>query len=814
MTKQSMIIGSAYVAVMVALAGVAAWPIYASAWYVLAIAVSALVGAGIAVLSMLVKWNGWLITLILLSASFAVAVTLGVPEYWVGGTIVPDGLREAALGFVTGFKDLATSPLPVGTYRNLLVPAIAVFTVGTFVAVRFAFVSGRRAGFTVVAVGAMLAFGLLFGRTSVSSPLSLGPLTITSPVETGIGILGVLGGMWWLAWRARDERRQSIARAAAATGIRGARQSTGAYLRRAGLAAAMVVVAVGAGAIVTPIVTNTSTRDVIRSAVGPEIAIAQAQTPLAGYRTNFTNDNVSSVLFSYTSTGAVPSRIRLATLGAYDGESYRVDIGPTNLYERVPSTLEGVSGTTSTVRFEIGALRGIWLPTFGTLQSVEFQGAQGPELADGFYYNQTAGTGVVTRGVDEGNSYVVTAAEPKTIDLVEATSPGANPRVAPPESLIAWLDARDVPSTGAGLADAIETLRARGYLSHALLLPEGDTAEWMALLPDYAGFQSSPAGHSLARIDEMFTQLLEHESQVQGITNASLVAAIGDDEQFAVASALIAEQLGFPARVVVGVRTSSDSLPSCDGECLASDLAVWTEVQDASGIWIPIDVTPQYTEPIDVESRTQRDPENITDVRPDEVTEVAPPDPDQHESDDTPPNQEDTVDTTVVTSVMRWVGVGVLGLLVLLTPFLTILFAKVARRKERATAPDGAERMIGGWEEYVDAAVDAGLVSPTTHTRQELAEEYQTPAGVLLAAQADHAQFSNAVISENESNEFWEIVAAERRALTQDLGWWRRVRAALSLKSFVRQLGTPVRLARSRSVERGKRTTRRGRSTS
>ena len=809
MTKQSILLGSVYVAAMVALAGLAAWPIYANVWFIVVVAVSALVGAGIAVLSLLVKWNGWLITLLLIGASYAVAVTMGIPEHWSAGTLVPDGLREAALGFVTGFKDLATSPLPVGTYRNLLVPAIAIFVVGTFIAIRFAFVSGRRAGYTVIAVGAMLAFGLLFGRTSVSAPLSIGPLTINAPIETGIGIIGVLGSMLWLAWRARDERRRAIARAAAATGIRGAQQSVAASVRRTSLAAAMVAIAIGAGAALTPLVTNTHTRDVIRSAVGPEVDIAQAETPLAGYRTNFTNDNVSSVLFSYTSTGEVPSRIRLATLGAYDGESYRVDINAANLYERVPSKLEDVAGTTSTVRFEIGALQGIWLPTFGALERIEFQGTTGPELADGFYYNKAAGTGVVTGGVDEGDSYVVTAAEGSAPELAKATSPGANPSAAAPESLITWLEAQAVPRTGAGLAEIVERLRARGYLSHALMVPEGETAQWMALLPDYAGFQSSAAGHSLARIDEMFSQMLEHESQVDGQADASLVAAVGDDEQFAVATALIAEQLGFPARVVVGVRTASDSLPACDGECVASDLAVWTEVQDSSGAWIAIDVTPQFTESIDVESRTQRDPENNTDVRPDEVTEVAPPDPDQNESNETPTEQDDTVDNAVVTSVMRWVGIGGLSLIVLLAPFLTVLIAKVARRKERATAPDGAERITGGWDEYVDAAVDAGLAVPTTHTRQELAEEYATPSGVLLAAQADHAQFSNAVISENESNEFWEIVAAERRALSQRLGWWRRVRAALSLKSFVRQLN-----ARSRPAERGKRTTRRAQSTS
>ncbi len=48
------------------------------------------------------------------------------------------------------------------------------------------------------------------------------------------------------------------------------------------------------------------------------------------------------------------------------------------------------------------------------------------------------------------------------------------------------------------------------------------------------------------------------------------VAAVGDDEQFAVATALIARELGFPARVVVGARleTADATLSTCDaGEC-------------------------------------------------------------------------------------------------------------------------------------------------------------------------------------------------------------------------------------------------------
>lgn len=811
MTKRGVVVGAIYVAFMVALAGVASWPIYATWWFVIVAAASAVVGAAIAILSKRIKASGWITALMMVVAMYATAVGLGVPTHWSAGTVVPDGLREAALGFVTGFKDLITAPLPVGDYRNLLVPAIAVFTIGTFVAVRFAFVSGRRAGLSVLAVGAMLFFGLLFGRTSVSAPLELGALTITAPIEKGIGVIALVASVWWLSWRASDERRLAIEHAARATGMKSASSRTGAYIARIALAAGMVVVAVAASAVVVPSLLQSKTRDVIRSTVGPEILLTTAETPLSNYRTNFSDDAADAVLFSYTSAGEVPERIRLATLARYDGESYRVAIDAASPYERVPSRLEADPGEELTLRVEINALRGIWLPTFGSLEEIQFQGPSGPELADGFYYNADSGTGVVVGGVAAGESYLVTATQPDPGALEDADSPGANPVVRAPESLVTWLEQQGVSSDGAGLAQALQTLRDRGYLSHSLLPnADGAPAKWMTMLPGYGGFQSSAAGHSLARIDDLFTQLLEHESQVQGLENPSLVAAVGDDEQFAVAGALIAGELGFPARVVVGVRTSSESLPACDGQCLASDLSVWLEVQDTSNQWIPVDMTPQYENSMDVDSRTQRDPENYTDVRPNEAKEVAPPDPQQQESEQESSPNKKSDDSAAVLNVLRIAGIGVLAAILLLAPFITVLVAKLIRRKERKKARDSVDRITGGWDEYVDAAVDAGKPAPTVQTRHELATQYATPAGTTLAAQADHAEFSNAVISDEEAAEFWSIVSAERAAIKKENGWFKRVRAALSLKSFVRELAmkAPVKRRNSKKRAASKRTAR------
>ena len=122
-----------------------------------------------------------------------------------------------------------------------------------------------------------------------------------------------------------------------------------------------------------------------------------------------------------------------------------------------------------------------------------------------------------------------------------------------------WLQEQNVTPDGAGLERAISLLRARGYLSHSLLRPVDELPKWASELGDYS-FQPSAAGHSLARIGALFQQLLDRraDAAAEG-PDASLVAAVGDDEQFAVAASLIAGQLGFPSRVVVGVRMGAEA---------------------------------------------------------------------------------------------------------------------------------------------------------------------------------------------------------------------------------------------------------------
>ncbi|WP_240640582.1 transglutaminase domain-containing protein [Microbacterium sp. 10M-3C3] len=804
--------GSVYVAVGVALAAVAAWPIYASASFALAAGVGALAGAAVVAVATWRRWGAGAIAALLAGVFVLASVPLAVPARLGGPADLLRGLGEAFAGVLFAWKDLVTVDLPVGAYRNLLIPALVVFLVGTAVALRLAWRADRWATAAVPVVLAMLGFGLFFGRTAVSAPLVLGPLTWYAPVETVLGAGGLAAGVLWLAWRSRDERLQALARATAASGVRMSRRPTRTDRRRVALGAGMLVTALVAAVAVVPWAARGADRDVLRSATGPDRQLAAAVSPLAQYRTLFEDERADAVMFRVSAEpGAAPERIRVAVLDAYDGETFRAGAdGPSTPYVRVPSVRDAGTGSAVGIRVEIDAWDTIWTPTAGRLASVSFDGDRAAALADRFYYSAAddAGVDVAGGGLRTGDAYRLRAVEPALPDVSGLAAPGGDlGGVEPPENLRAWVAEHATGSGGAALSGLVDLLRERGYLSHALSIDAAQPPSWVAERPGYA-FQPSAAGHSLARVDQLFARLLEREGDPRAAASGNYVAAVGDDEQFAVAVALIAKELGFPARVVLGARLSSSdaALPTCeDGVCRGRDLAAWTEVRDDDGTWVPLDVTPQAEQSPSLEVTQQRDPENVTEVRPDAVDEVVPPEPVQEDSarDDDGPDAGGW-DLAWLWPVVRIGGIVLLVLAVVLGPFLAILAAKAARRRaRRRAAPVSA--IAGGWDEYVDAGVDAGRHSPRAATRGEIAAAFGTASGALLAERADRAVFSRESTSEADAAEFWRIVEEERRAMARERGVWRRIRAAVSLRSFVRVVAPQASQRVMRIVERGRR---------
>ncbi|MBD3943106.1 transglutaminase domain-containing protein [Microbacterium sp. NEAU-LLC] len=810
--------GVAFAVLIVVVAAVAAWPIYRSMSFLVLVVAGSLLGGGIAAVAWWRRWNAAIVAGTIAVTLLLVGVPLAVPSRLGAVPELLRGLVELGNGLVFGWKDLITVELPVGSYRNLLVPALVVFLLGTCLVLLLAWRDDSGALLSVPVALVMVSFGLFFGRTSVSAPWHIGPVTLYAPVETAIGIAGLLACLLWLAWRTHDQRIRALQRAAASSGVRISRKPTGADRRRTVLGTGMVAGALVIAVAVVPYAARGADRDVLRSAVGPDIDLSAEVSPLAQYRSLFADDRAADVLFTVeAASGTLPERVRIATLDAYDGEVFRsggegaVDAGR---FVRVPSTLDAGAGDEIALRVEIGTWDEIWMPTAGRLQSVDFSGDRSASLADRFYYNAAAAAGVQTAGggLAAGDSYVVHAVAPASGDLEDLKAPGGTGGVAAPDSLRAWMDAHASGSGGAELAGLVKLLRERGYLSHGLTEGES-TPAWAESLGDYA-FQPSASGHSLARIDTMFTRLLERESDPRAEASGNYVAAVGDDEQFAVAVALMAREIGFPSRVVLGARlaTADPGLSTCDdGACRAEDLTAWTEVQSAGGDWVAIDATPQYTQSPSLDVTEQRDPENVTEVRPDSVHEVVPPDPTQEDSgSDAVDDPQAAVDLAWLWPILRVGGIALLLLALAFGPFLAIIWTKAGRRRRRRRAGAPADRVAGGWDEYVDAAVDAGRTAVPAATRSELAAAFATPAGADLARDADRAVFSPAAMSGEDAEAYWRAIDAERRELRRENGFWRGARATVSLRSLLRPLrsesGSRTRFAeKARLAERGRR---------
>lgn len=801
-----------FTAVSAVLATVAAWPVYASPSLIVLVVVAVPVSVGLVGLSAWRRWGGWA-TAALIAGAFAVlAVPLAVPSRLGGPLEILRGLGEAFAGVVLGWKDLVTVELPVGDYRNLLVPALLVFLVGTAATLGLALRADRLAPFAVVSGLAMSGFGLFFGRTSTSAPLTIGPLSLAAPVETGVGVAAVLSAVLWLAWRTRDERVRALRRASESGAVAQPRRRSRTDRRRAALGAGMVVVAVVAAVAVVPWAARDADRRVLRSAAGPERQIAEAVSPLSEYRAMFSDARDEDVLFRVDSTGTAPERVRVATLDMYDGEVYRSSGSRQGAFVRVPASLPAGAGRAVEADIRIDDLGGIWMPTAGGLVSATFEGDRRNALADRFYYSADAEAGVqiADGGLLPGDAYEISAVEPTDVDPATFTASGVDDGVTGGENLRRWVDEHATGDSGSDLVALVRLLRDRGYLSHGLAPAAGaPLPKWTT---DLAGYQLQPSasGHSLARIETMFQRLLEREDDPRAQSTGNYVAAVGDDEQFAVAVALIAGELGYPARVVVGTRLSSSDrgVATCEaGECRARDLSAWTEVRDVDGRWAAIDVTPQWELSPSLEVTQQRDPENVTEVRPDTVDEVVPPDPVQEDNALTDDAQDDDgLDLAWLWPILRIAGIGLLVVLVLFGPFLAVVVAKALRRRSRRRDPDPRVSISGGWDEYVDAGVDAGRDPRRSSTRREVAEAFATPSGVRLADEADRAVFSSRTVTADEAEDFWRIVEEDRRVLTRQRGWWRRVRAAVSLRSFLRFFApSPMRRRPPHRDERGKR---------
>ncbi len=760
--RQVLDLGAALLLLAVPILGF--WPTFDGPQYLIAAGGALVLGVAIAWLGARFRWGVLLLAAATIAAYFLFGGALALPHTALGGVIPTiETLRQLALGVVTSWKQLLTTVAPVAASDgHLLVPFLL-----TLVAAVVTASLALRLGRAWWAVGAAALF--------LGAEIALGTSQPVVPVVQGVSF--ALVAVVWLAVR----RAWEPARTAVSLG-EGAGATPARTARRVVMGGAILAVAAVAGVAVGAAAQPPTTRYVLRDVVIPPFDVREYPSPLQSFR-GYVRDDDGEALFTVT---GLPEggRVRLATMDAYSGMVYNVSdegAGSSSAFTPVRGNMSAeAEGTPVTLRVEIGALQGVWMPDAGAVRSVTFDGDRADDLRRSAHYNESTGTGVVTLRLQEGDAYTLETVLPSEPSDEALASTEFAPLRMPKQVGVPQSFADTASKAVAEATTPMEQVRALqsmladgGYFSHGL-----------------EGQPLSRAGHGAERI----TSLLDAQQMV------------GDDEQYATAMALLARELGIPARVVMGFYPSEDEAGLPVFEARGDNLHAWVEVAFDGAGWVTVDPAPPEDKlPNDQTTKPRADPKpQVLQPPPpeQEPVDLPPTIPDDRESEDEKP-----ADAGPLVMILL-ISAGVLGVLFLLAlPFLVIGAIKAARRRSRRRAERAADRISGGWDELVDRATDYGTPVRTGATRGQDAAiveaAFAEPRVATLARRADVEVFGPTEPTDADIDEFWRQVDELVGGMGAKRTFWQRIRARLSLRSLLAgtRFARPPRAVRAASAD-------------
>jgi transglutaminase-like putative cysteine protease len=714
-------------------------PVYGGATAIPALVGGLAVGTGVAAVGAWRRWSGLGVVAALVVGYVLVGGPLAAPGTALG-RILPGAQTPVALarGAASSWKQVLTLQPPIGPAGTVLVAPLLLALAGSAAAVTLA-LRARSAPVAAVAVVVPLMVALVSALLGTATP----PL---DPALEGTAVAVLLGA--WVCWRAGRLRAQRVL----ATGV-------------------VAAVAIGAGLAGGPVATDDASRFVLRERITPPWDPDDYPSPLAAFR-QYVKQN-DTVLFTVS---GLPegARIRLATFDRYDGVVWNVAGSGTaeasGEFRRVGTDLAArIAGASATVRVNVGALDGPWLPTVGEATTI----ALGPSEQPSLRFNDATGAAVVVDGLHQGLSYTIDAVVPavpsvKTLGAAPAQQV-SQPALTGEPARIRTL-AADIARQAGKPAEVVQALATwltdNGYFSNG-----------------QSGEHPSLSGHGADRL----ANFLGGDVMV------------GDGEQYAATLALMVREMGLPARVVLGFvpgsgEGSAGPKTTADGavEVTGADVQAWVEVPFVGYGWVPFDATPPTSKTVN------EDPNPApSEPKPQVVQPPPPPEPAVKAPDDDtarPSTRQDdqrSGATPTWVRVLAYSGAGAGGLVVLAGPLLTVLALKLGRRRRRRRALDPVRRVAGGWDEVMDAARDLRR-PPSRGTRREaaaavglaFADAHDEPSGVVavrldgLARRADRAVFADGVPSDADVAAYWldvdDAVAAMRSAVPARTRLWAR----------------------------------------
>ncbi|MCM3695157.1 transglutaminase domain-containing protein [Microbacterium oleivorans] len=658
--------------------------------------------------------------------------------------------RQLAFGVVTAWKDLLTTVPPVASDDGHLIVPFLMTLVASVLTASLA-LRLRHPAWALIPASLYIAGEILLGTAQTVAPIVQGALFIVVAAV-------------WLALRTLWSPERTAVEAATP----GADASRAARLRRLVSGGVVVALATGAGAAVAATAAPPTQRYILRDFVVPPFDIHDYASPLQSWR-GYVRDYETEPLFTVSGLPE-DGRVRLATMDAYDGIVYNVaedGAGSSSAFTPVRTNMSPqAEGDDATVRFDIENLDGVWLPSVGSAHDIRFAGDRATDLRRGAHFNDGTGTAVVTAGLGSGDQYTIDTTVPEQPTDEQLADQQFAPLKMPKQTGIPQAlselasDATEEAETPIERARALESyLQTDGYFSHGL-----------------ADDVYSPSGHGAARI----TMLVSNEQMV------------GDDEQYAVTMALMALQLGMPARVVMGWYPDDGQDAGGVFTATGDNMHAWVEIAFADAGWVTFDPTPdEDNEPSQQNTKPRANPK----------PQVLQPPPPAQEPAELPPalaeerdqDEEEPPGPDWLGPVLLWTGVGLGTLLLLLSPFLVIGGIKAARRTRRLRAERTADRVSGGWDELVDRAVDYRVAVPPGSTRFESAqvvgEAFDGARVATLAQRADADVYGPGDPTPEDVDAFWREVDEIVAGMAGGATFWQRLRARLSLRSLRRRGG-------------------------
>jgi len=653
--------------------------------------------------------------------------------------VVPSGqtLGDLAGLAVGGWKQLLTTLPPVAGNSPFLV---LLWLLGLF---------GAIAGYMVARAKTSPQLALLVPTALFVLVILLGGVQPSALLIQGLGF-AVLTVSWVVV--RTNRRRQLIG-----TGT--------ARLSRLISGVVLVAIALAAGWFAGPVLPGTFTvRNVLRTYIQPPIDVSQYPSPLPGFvkfasptRQQFFNVQLATV------TGApTGARLRLAVLDQYTGLGWSAS--GTSVYgsgfRRVGSVLpvkaDGQpTDITVTLTPEFASLAELrnWVPSLGPSSSVSFQGTNADSHLNNLAYDTDKGQVLITDGA-QGDETVSLTTYPVPI-LADNATPIAAGMVMVPNSASDFM------------SGAIANLSGSADNAWERLMNVG-----RSFAQGYWSDGSKPG--------EGFYLPGDGQGRLQTFMDGQQF--IGSDEQYAAAFALVANRLGYPARVVFGANIGTD------GTVMGKDVIVWVEVETSDG-WAAVP-TELY---IPDRNRT---PEQIPpDRRSDnQATQVPPPNPAQPPGtlDDltdqanagrgqTPPNAPAVLPAWVRPAI--YVGISLLGV----ASILTLLgLTKLARAKRRRRHGSPVRQIAAGWQELLDRARDTGItvvIASLTH-KEQAAYIGSAPLAAMVTP-TDRAMFGPMPPDAQASAAYWRDVDQVKTAMLAGKGSLRRLMVRINPRSLL-----------------------------